>query len=79
MKNIASKLLSVAPILVLVIIVAYIIEEVLEDFYSEPLSDFVYPITALVVLAIVWFRVVPVLKNYLEAENKQDKAEVGDT
>jgi hypothetical protein len=64
MKDIIRALLTVTPLVVVTIVVAYIIEELLEDLVSEMASDFVYPIAALVVFGLVWYRVVPAIKRH---------------
>jgi hypothetical protein len=68
MKKIISKFIGVAPLIVVIIIVAYIIEEMLEDFYSEMLSDFVYPIAAIAILAVLWYKVIPTVQAYLHED-----------
>jgi len=66
MKPIISSLLSVTPIIVVLLVVAYITEELVEDFVGEPLSDFVYPVAALVIFAVLWYRMIPVVQSYLK-------------
>jgi phosphotransferase system glucose/maltose/N-acetylglucosamine-specific IIC component len=69
MKRIIAKLISVAPVIIVTFILAYILEEILEDFYSEAISDFVYPIAALVALGILWYRVMPTVQAYLNEDS----------
>lgn len=69
MKPIIAKLLSVTPIIVVTVLLAYILEEVIEDFYSEALSDFVYPTAALVVFGVLWYRVMPAVQSYLNEDS----------
>jgi zinc transporter ZupT len=69
MKSIISKLINVAPVILGLVIAAYVIEEIIEDYVSETFSDFVYPIAALVILYILWLKVIPEVRKYLESEN----------
>jgi hypothetical protein len=64
MKETIRALLSVTPIVVVIAILAYIVEELLEDFISEQVSDFVYPVTALIIFALLWYRVVPSIRSH---------------
>ena len=68
MKPVIAKLISVTPIIVVIAIVTYTIEEVVEDFYSETISDFVYPIGAIVILAVLWYKVMPSIQTYLNED-----------
>jgi uncharacterized membrane protein len=61
MKSIISKLVTLTPIIIIILIVSYVLEELLEDRVSETVSDFVYPIAGLVILGIVWIFLVPVI------------------
>lgn len=72
MKPIISKLLNVTPLIIGVVIVAYIIEELVEDFINEPVSDFVYPVSILIILYILWCKVIPDIQQYLNSEDKKD-------
>ena len=71
MKPIISRLISITPIVVVVLVLTYIAEELLEDFVSEVASDFVYPIGTLIILLLVWYRVVPTIQAYLQDDTKQ--------
>jgi tryptophan-rich sensory protein len=71
MKPVIAKLVTVVPVILVVIIVAYITEEVVEDFYSEMLSDFVYPVAAIVILAVLWLKVMPALLAYLNEDTQK--------
>jgi len=68
MKSIISKLVTLTPIIIIILIVSYVLEELLEDRVSEAVSDFVYPIAGLVILGIVWVYLVPVVQAYLAKE-----------
>jgi len=69
MKPIISRLLSITPILVVLLVVAYIAEELVEDFIGEPMSDFVYPVAALVIFGVLWYTLVPVVQAYLKEDD----------
>jgi len=49
--------------------VAYIAEELVEDFIGEPMSDFVYPVAALVIFGVLWYTLVPVVQAYLKEDD----------
>ena len=68
MKPIIKQLMNVAPLLIGVVIIAYIIEELVEEFVNESLSDFVYPIAALVILYMLWKKVMPTVQRYLSED-----------
>lgn len=72
MKPVIKQLLNVGPLIIGMMIIAYIIEELVEDFVNESLSDFVYPITALVVLYILWKKVIPTVQVYLNEGSGED-------
>jgi hypothetical protein len=74
MKPIISKLLNATPLIIGIAIVAYIIEELVEDFGNESLSDFVYPIATLVILYILWKKVIPTVQAYLNEGPAEEKA-----
>ena len=65
MKPILSKMITLTPFVIAIAIVAYIVEEVMEDRVSELASDFVYPIAGLIILAVVWIYLVPTIQAYL--------------
>jgi tryptophan-rich sensory protein len=77
MKPIIAKLIAVAPIIAVIVIVAYIIEELVEDFFSEMLSDFVYPITGIIILAILWIKVIPTIQAYLHEDPEKSPGDLG--
>jgi len=68
MKSILSKIITLTPGIIIILIVAYVSEELLEENVSEALSDLVYPVAALLILAIVWLYLVPVIQAYLSKE-----------
>lgn len=72
MKTIIKQLIDVAPVIIGVAIVAYVVEELVEDFVNEPLSDFVYPIAALVILYILSKKVLPAVQTYLATDTPKD-------
>jgi len=71
MKSIISKLVTLTPFIIVILIVSYVIEELLEDWVSEAVSDFVYPVAGLLILGIVWVYVVPVIQTYLAKEDSR--------
>lgn len=79
MKSIISAAVGSLPLIAIIIIVTYIIEEVVEDFYSEMISDFVYPVGALLVLAVVWYKVIPAIQAHLSTEPSQPTPPAPDT
>jgi uncharacterized membrane protein YjjB (DUF3815 family) len=76
MKKIMSRLIPLVPGIAVLMIMAYIVEEILEDTVSEQVSDFVYPITALGIVALLWFKLMPVVREYL-AQDSQSEERIG--
>lgn len=70
MKSIISRLINIMPFIAGILLVAYIVEELLEDNVSEAASDFVFPIAGLVLLAIVWIYLVPAIRTYLNTDKE---------
>jgi len=77
MKPIISRLISIAPIIVITLVLAYIAEELLEDFVSEVTSDFVYPIAGLIIFGVIWYKLVPTVQAYLKNDPHQDNVHDG--
>jgi len=65
MKLILSKLLTLAPMVVAIAVIAYFLEEMTEMHISENLSDAIYPIGGLIIFAILWIFLVPTIQTYL--------------
>ena len=70
MNTILSKLVSLTPIVVIIIILAYVAEELLESRVSELASDLVYPAAGLLILGILWKYLVPVIQAHLTREER---------
>ena len=70
MKLIILKLIKLSPLLIVLLIAAYVLEELLEDFVSETVSDFVYPVAGLIVVGILWKFLLPTVEAYLTSEEK---------
>jgi hypothetical protein len=71
MKKIVSKFITIIPALFVIVVGAYIIEEIIEDLYSEALSDFVYPIAALLIFWIIWVKLIPIVQTYLREDTRE--------
>jgi len=65
MKAIISRLINITPFIIGILIVAYIVEEILEDTSSETVSDFVFPIAGLLLLVVIWLYLIPTIRAYL--------------
>jgi len=70
MKLIISKLLTLIPVIAIISILAYVIEEFMEYRVSEFTSDLVYPIAAVLILIILWIYLVPTIQSYLKQGDK---------
>ena len=66
MKLIISKLITLAPVISIILIAAYIVEEVIDYRVNELTADLVYPISAVIILIILWIYLVPVIQSYLK-------------
>lgn len=73
MKSIITKFITVFPVVAIIVIIAYIIEEIIEDMGSEAMSDFVYPIAALIIVGILWVKVWPAVQAYLAEDNSRQQ------
>jgi hypothetical protein len=69
MKEIIRAVLAVTPAIVILVVGAYVVEELLEDFVSETVSDFVYPVAVLSIFLLLWYRVVPSIKTHYLSES----------
>jgi len=65
MKLIISRLVTLTPIILGIILFAYMLEEFTEDIISDTLSDFIFPVVGLVILAVIWLYLVPPIQAYL--------------
>jgi hypothetical protein len=70
MKSIISKLVTITPVSVIILILAYVIEEAIKYGVSKLTADLVYPIAAVIILAILWIYLVPTIQSYLKQEDK---------
>jgi len=70
MKPIISRLVTLTPIILGIVLFIYIVEEFTEEVISDTLSDLIFPVGGLVILAIIWLYLVPTIQAYLAAEEK---------
>ena len=71
MKKVFAKLINLSPLLVVIVVAAYVAEELIEDYYTESLSDLVYPVAFLIIFGLLWYSLAPLLQEYLAVSEKE--------
>jgi hypothetical protein len=70
MKPIISRLVTLIPIILGIVLCTYLVEEFTEEMINDTLSDLIFPIGGLVILVIIWLYLVPTIQAYLATEEK---------
>ena len=65
MKPIISRLVTLTPVILGIILFAYILEEFTESIINETLSDLIFPVAGLAILVVIWLYLVPTIQAYL--------------